>query len=103
MLRDATTLLTPGPKLQNQLQQVQAFLARAKVPADVTIQSDGQTTVTLYGVGELGLLTTKTVSLPPGSYVAVGVRAGYRDVRQEFVVGLDGQGVQITVSCDDTI
>ena len=103
VLRDATTLLTPGPKLQSQLQQVQAFLARAKVPVDVTIQSDGQTTVTLYGVGELGLLTTKTVSLPPGSYVAVGVRAGYRDVRQEFVVGLDGQGVQITVSCNDTI
>lgn len=103
VVHDATTLLTPGPKLQRQLQQVQDFMARAKVPVDVTIQSDGQTAVTLFGIGELGLLTSKTLSLPPGNYVAVGVRAGYRDVRQEFVVGLDGQSVQITVSCNDTI
>lgn len=103
VVRDATTLLTPGPKLQGQLRQVQDFLARAKVPVDVTIQSDGQTTVTVFGIGELGLLSSKTLSLPPGSYVAVGVRAGYRDVRQEFVVGLDGKNVQITVACSDTI
>ncbi len=103
VVADAERLLTPTPKLQQQLQQVKDFMARVKVAVPVTIQSDGQTAVTVYGIGELGQLTSHTLNLTPGSYVAVGVRAGYRDVRQEFVVGLDGQGVQITVACSDTI
>ena len=103
VVADAERLLTPTPKLQQQLQQVKGFMARVKVPVPVTIQSDGQTAVTVYGIGELGQLTSHTLNLTPGSYVAVGVRPGYRDVRQEFVVGLDGQSVQITVACSDTI
>jgi tetratricopeptide (TPR) repeat protein len=103
VLRDATSLLTPGPKLQQQVQQVQDLLTRIKIPVNVSLQSDGLTAVTVYGVGELGLLTTQTLNLVPGSYVAVGVRKGYRDVRQEFVVGLDGKALQLTVICNESI
>lgn len=103
VMRDASTLLTPGPKLQRQLQQVQEFIARIKVPVNVTIQSDGLTNVTLNGVSQLGLISSQTLSLAPGTYVAVGVREGYRDVRQEIVVGLDGQSVQVTVACNEAI
>ena len=67
------------------------------------LQSDGLTTVTLYRVGELGLFTTHTLSLTPGSYTAVGVRAGYRDVRTEFVVAIDGQVPVVNVVCTEAI
>lgn len=103
VLSDARKLLTPGPRLQQQLSQVDELLALAKRPVNVTIQSDGQTTVTLAGVGVLGMISSHSVDLLPGTYVATGVRQGYRDVRQEFTVGLDGKPVQLTVACTESI
>jgi tetratricopeptide (TPR) repeat protein len=96
-------LLNPGPRLSSQFQQVKAFLERALVPVDVQLQSDGVTKVTVYRVAELGTFTRQTLNLMPGQYVAVGVRAGYRDVREEFVVGLDGQVPVVTVACSEAI
>jgi len=103
VLADAARLLQPGPRLQGQLQQIGGFLERALVPVDVQLQSDGMTAVTVYRVAELGMFTTHTLSLAPGAYVAVGVRPGYRDVRQEFVVGLDGKAPVVTVACNEAI
>ena len=107
VLVDAGKLADAGPKLQGQLQQVRDAMSRIKVPVNVQLNSDGATAVTIYRVGELGMFTSQTLSLLPGSYTAVGVRSGYRDVRQEFVVGLDGtingQPPSVTVSCTDAI
>jgi tetratricopeptide (TPR) repeat protein len=92
-----------GAKLQGQVQQVRGFLERINVPASVQLQSDGMTAVTVYRVGELGMFTNHTLSLVPGAYTAVGVRPGYRDVRQEFVVAIDGQAPVVTVACNEAI
>jgi tetratricopeptide (TPR) repeat protein len=101
VLSDAASL--SGPNLQGQLQQVRGFLERINVPANVQLQSDGMTSVTVYRVGELGMFTNHTLSLAPGAYTAVGVRPGYRDVRQEFVVAIDGQTPVVTVACTEAI
>lgn len=103
VLADAGTLADIGPRLQNQLQQVAGFVERARIPVNVQLQSDGMTQVTLFRIGELGQFTSQTLTLVPGEYTAVGVRPGYRDVRQEFVVGLDGQALTVTVACTETI
>lgn len=103
LVSDAARMLQPGPRLQQQLSRINGFLERALVPVDVQLQSDGMTTVTVYRVAELGMFTQHTLSLAPGAYVAVGVRPGYRDVRQEFVVGLDGQAPIVTVACNEAI
>jgi tetratricopeptide (TPR) repeat protein len=103
VVADATRMLQAGPRLRGQLEQIDGFLERALVPVDVQLQSDGMTMVTVYRVAELGMFTSQTLSLPPGAYVAVGVRAGYRDVRQEFVVGLDGHAPVVTVACNEAI
>jgi transcriptional regulator of heat shock response len=103
VVADAERLIADAPRLQGQLNQINAFLERAQVPVNVQLQSDGATTVTVYRVAELGMFTNHTLSLMPGEYVAVGVRPGYRDVRQEFVVGLDGQVPVITVACSEAI
>lgn len=103
VVADAERLIVPGPRLRGQLEQVKAFLERAQVPVDVQLQSDGMTNVTVYRIAELGMFTNQTLSLMPGEYVAVGVRPGYRDVRQEFVVGLDGKVPVITVACSEAI
>ncbi len=101
VVNDAAVL--SGAKLQDQLQQVRGFLERINVPATVQLQSDGVTAVTVYRIGELGMFTNHTLSLPPGVYTAVGLRPGYRDVRQEFTVAIDGQAPVVTVSCTEAI
>lgn len=104
VIADAERVLpNPGPRLSSQFERVKGFLARALIPVDVQLQSDGMTNVTVYRVAELGMFTSHTLTLTPGQYVAVGVRPGYRDVRQEFIVGIDGQVPVITVACSEAI
>ncbi len=93
----------PGPRLQQQLSQVEVLLARAQVPVDVQLLSDNLTEVTLYQVGVLGRFQSQTLSLKPGRYVAVGTRPGYRDVRTEFEVGFDNRSAPVTVACTEEI
>jgi len=103
VVQDARRIPAPGPKLQTQLTGLEALLSKARVPAEVAFQSDGQTTVTLYRISELGMFTSQSLSLLPGKYVAVGVRSGYRDVRQEFTVPLEGQPPVVVVACSELI
>jgi Thioredoxin domain-containing protein len=103
VLRDVGRIPDAGPKLQRQSTEVARLLDLAQVPATVELRSDGQTSVTLYRVGELGVFQTHSINLLPGNYVAVGVRPGYRDVRQEFTVPLEGAAPVVTVICTDKI
>ncbi|MGI9229679.1 MAG: hypothetical protein ACR2P9_07470 [Gammaproteobacteria bacterium] len=80
---------SPGEKFSTKVSALKLAIARADTPVRVRLQSDNQTKVTLYKVGELGLFTDKELVLRPGRYVAVGQREGYRDVRVEFVVEPD--------------
>ena len=103
VLTDAGKLANPGPRLQDQLGKVRELMTRVRVPVPVQLQSDGKTKVTLLRGSELGVFTSQSLSLTPGTYTAVGVRNGYRDVRQEFVVSIDGQAPVVTVTCNEPI
>jgi tetratricopeptide (TPR) repeat protein len=96
-------LENPGPRLQGQLSTVEDLLNRAQVPVEVELLSDNITEVTLYQVGVLGRFQSQVLSLKPGSYVAVGTRPGYRDVRTEFVVGFDQGSDPVTVACTEEV
>jgi tetratricopeptide (TPR) repeat protein len=96
-------LENPGLRLQSQLSVVEDLLNRAQVPVEVELLSDNATEVTLYQVGVLGRFQSQVLSLKPGSYVAVGTRPGYRDVRTEFVVGFDQGSDPVTVACTEEV
>ncbi len=81
-LLDAAQALSPaGPTLAASTQRLQELLDLAKTPVTVSLASDNETHVIVYKVGELGRFTERSLTLRPGSYVAVGRRVGYRDVR----------------------
>ena len=103
VLAEAGKLASAGTKLQGQLGKVRDFMTRVRIPVQVQLQSDGQTKVTIFHVSELGLFTSQSVKLTPGTYTAVGIRNGYRDVRQEFSVSIDGQAPVVTVTCKEAI
>lgn len=93
----------PGPKLVAQLDELQALLENSQVPRQVTLVSDNLTQVTILRVAELGLFEQTTVELKPGNYVALGQRAGYREVRQEFTVGFGETPNQVVVRCEERV
>jgi len=99
----ARSLDERGPRLQEQLIRVEALLEEALVPVEVELVSDNATRVTIYQVGELGRFSSQWISLKPGRYVAVGTRAGYRDVREEFVVGFGNDPGPISVQCQEQV
>jgi len=92
-LAQAQTIDSPGPKLQRQMAQLSQLVDEASRPVPVTLYSDGETQVTVYPVsriGELGQFTTKSLTLTPGKYTAIGRRPGYREVRVPFTVTSEG-------------
>lgn len=99
----AASLEERGPRLERQLDELGELLAEARQPVDVRILSDNETHVTVYRVGELGTFESMELELRPGRYVVVGTRPGYRDVRQEFVVGFGNEPGPITVECNDPV
>ena len=65
--------------------------------------SDNVTDVAIYKVGKLGAFNTTELSLRPGTYVAVGSRPGYRDVRLEFRVAPEIDMQPVVVRCEEQI
>lgn len=93
----------PGPRLTEQLDELEGFLEYALVPIEVSFNSDNQTEVTLLRIEKMGLFEQATRSLKPGRYVVVGKRSGYREVREEFTVGFGLTPEIIIVQCDEEI
>jgi hypothetical protein len=93
----------PGPRLSDQVQKLQVLLETSQVPLDIQMVSDNLTDVTILRIGNLGLFEQTTVSLKPGRYVAVGKRIGYREVREEFVVGFSQTPDSVLVQCVERV
>ena len=92
-----------GPRLTGQLNELQTLLENSQVPLNITLVSDNLTEVTVLRTADLGMFETTTLSLKPGNYVAVGRRAGYREVREEFTVGFGQTPEQVIVRCEERV
>ncbi len=92
-----------GPRLTSQRDELSRLLRRASTPLTVQFVSDNLTNVSIYRVGTLGNFDATELSLRPGTYVAVGSRVGYRDVRVEFRVAPEIEQVPIVVRCEEEI
>ena len=98
-----TRMDTIGPRLTSQRDELSRLLKRAATPLTVRFVSDNATEVSVYKVGKLGTFETQALELRPGSYVAVGSRPGYRDVRLEFLVGPEIDMQPVVVQCEEPI
>ena len=97
--------VTRNTELQSRLYQtteLSDLLTWAKTPVTITLTSDSQTDVTLLRVKRLGTFGSTQLTLRPGSYTALGVRNGYRDVRINFDIKPGGETV-IDVRCQEAI
>ena len=100
---NVTTRSDVGPRLASQRDELSRLLRRAATPLPVSLVSDNATEVFVYKVGRLGRFMRKEISLRPGTYVVVGSRPGYRDVRQEFRVAPEVDSGPVVVQCEEQI
>ena len=103
LLVNVTTRQEVGPRLSAQRDDLSRLLKRAATPLPVALVSDNMTEVSIYKVGRLGNFMRTEVNLRPGTYVAVGVRPGFRDVRLEFRVAPEVEMEAVIVRCEEPI
>lgn len=103
VLDEARAVPAPGPRLSGQVNRLAAALAEAERPVPVQFESDNLTNVVIYKVGALGAFTSRTVALRPGTYVVVGTRDGFRDVRRNVRVSGSGSNPAVVVRCEEAI
>jgi len=103
MVVEITRMPEIGPRLAEQRDLLTRLLKRAVTPLAVRLVSDNLTDVSIYKVGKLGNFKTREMSLRPGTYVAIGSRPGYRDVRLEFRVAPEIEQQPVVIRCEEPI
>lgn len=103
LLLEVTRMTPMGPRLEDQKNLLSRLLKRAATPLPVQLISDNATNVAIFKIGKLGAFSAQEISLRPGKYVAVGNRAGYRDVRIEFRVAPEDDMQPIVIQCEEQI
>jgi tetratricopeptide (TPR) repeat protein len=103
MVVEITRMQEIGPRLSDQRDQLSRLLKRAATPLTVQLVSDNVTDVSIYKVGKLGSFERRQLDLRPGTYVAVGSRPGFRDVRLEFRVAPEVDLQPVVVRCEEAI
>jgi len=92
-----------SPRLAGQMQAVKRQIAVLDAPVHVEIASDNTTQISVAPLGELGAFHSRELDLPPGQYVLIGRREGYRDVRRELSIAPGQPRATISVQCTERI
>jgi hypothetical protein len=92
-----------APVLERQRAALERELERFAQSIRTVIESDGMTEVRIQRVGLLGAFERKELELQPGRYVAIGTRAGFRDVRLEFSLMPGESTPVIDIRCSESV
>ena len=101
VLQEARAVPDPGPVLSSQIQRLGALLPNSGKALHIVLLSDSVTQVEVPGVGSFGSFSRRDIDLRPGRYTALGTRAGYRDVRRDFVVSPEHENSAVRISCSE--
>ena len=103
LLTTAATTGNPRERLAASARELERIAKAAELPVQLRLESDGQTQVAIYRVGQYGSFSTREVQLLPGRYTVVGTRTGYRDVRREVVLPPGAGAAAVVVRCEEPI
>ncbi|MEM0516541.1 hypothetical protein WCN91_14140 [Pseudoalteromonas sp. YIC-827] len=90
-------------QLSDSLDELKQHLSHFSTPIAVTLLSDEQTQVRIYGGDQLGEFAQKQVMLLPGSYTLEGRRTGYVSVKYELEVSAADTPITLTIACTKRI
>lgn len=92
-----------SPTLAKMRAQLESTLRAVNTPVEVTVLSDGNTFVSVRGVGNVGTTTSKVIELKPGPYTFEGKRQGYKSKLVEVMIPLDSNFYQLRVVADERL
>ncbi len=93
----------PRERLAASAGRLEQLAKASQSPIRLRLESDGQTQVVIYRVGQYGTFATRDVDLLPGRYTVVGTRTGFRDVRREVVLPPGAPSASVVVRCEEPI
>lgn len=103
ILREARAIRDPGSRLLRQITDLSSAISRARTPVRLELRSDGETRISVLGVGDIGTFQTYPLDLYPGRYVILGRRSGYQDVRHEIMINGDTLRIDLEVVSTQSI
>ena len=103
VLAAAAAAGNPRQRLAAAAREVERLTAAAATPVRLRLESDGQTSVVIYRVGQYGVFDRRDVELLPGRYTVVGTREGFRDVRREVLLLPGTAPSPVVVRCEEAI
>ena len=103
VLAMASAAGNPRSRLAAAAADLDRLAAAAGTPVRLRLESDGQTSIAIYRVGQYGTFSQREVELLPGRYTVVGTRTGFRDVRREVILMPGAAPPAVVVKCEETI
>jgi hypothetical protein len=103
LIATAAATGNPRERLAASARELERIAKAAELPVRLRLESDGQTQIAIYRVGQYGSFASREVELLPGRYTVVGTRTGYRDVRREVVLPPGAGSAAVVVRCEEPI
>ena len=103
VLSMAAAAANPRQRLAASAANLERLAAAAEKPVRLRLESDGQTSIAIYRVGQYGAFSQREFELLPGRYTVVGTRTGFRDVRREVILMPGASPAAVVVKCEETI
>jgi hypothetical protein len=102
-LIQAEPLRGASPSLNAAANKLRDSMNAANKPVTVEVISDGETAISVRGVGVVGTTRAKTIELKPGTYQFEGKRQGYKSKIVEVTIPPDTASYQVSIVADERI
>ncbi len=89
--------------LQQQVKKLKKNLLLMNRPIQVTVLSDQKTHVRVRGVGNVGIVLKKNITLKPGRYTFEGTRTGFTSKLVQVLIPYNQTSFQVEVICNEPI
>ena len=97
-------VLDLSPHMQETVTALELELKKWQTEVPLRVISDGETHISVRGVGIIGTVTDRTVLLRPGTYKLEGKKKGYRNKLIEVLVSSDANVLnEVKIICDEPI
>lgn len=103
LVEQTQSFVAYSPSLGAKADKLSTLLEAYAVKIQVRVLSDGETNISVRGVGRVGKTEDKTITLRPGRHTFEGIRPGYRAKLIEVQIPPGTEGFTIEIYCDERI
>ena len=89
--------------IKKQAEQLRKLITTFNRLIPVTVMSDNKTHVLVRGIGKVGIISQKTISLKPGNYTFEGTRSGFKSKLLQVLIPYDQSNYSVRIICDERI